>query len=127
MDRSFVRAVAIAALLLLGMTPAIAQIGFEAESGTLGSNLSVNSGTPTYITALIDGGGENPTNSTRVASYTLTFPAAGTYELYGRVRVGAGGANDDSFFYGNGFGVKTPNSNADWIRVNGLNTGGFTN
>jgi uncharacterized repeat protein (TIGR03803 family) len=41
--------------------------------------------------------------------------------------VGPGGATDDSFFYGNGFGVKSLTSDADWILANSVNVGGFTN
>jgi beta-galactosidase len=118
----------VAAIVLFWLNPAAAAaVGFEAESGTPGSDFSVNSGTPTYITILTDGSGESPSNSTRVASYSITFPAAGTYKLYGRVRVGPGNASDDSFFYGNGFGARSPTAAADWIRVNSVNAGGFTN
>ena len=54
-----------------------------------------------------------------VASYTVTFPAAGHYDLYARVRVGPDAFNDDSLFYGNGFGTKSPTADGDWIFVNG--------
>src|SRR5208282_3051227 len=63
----------------------------------------------------------------RVASYSVTFPAAGAYDLYARMLVGPGGANDDSFFYGHGFGVKSPTTGTDWILCNNLSTVGFTN
>lgn len=99
----------------------------EAESGTLGSDFSMNGGPPAHITISSDGTGGNPGGASRVASYSVTFPSAGTYELYGRVRVGAGGATDDSFFIGNGFGTKSPTADADWILVNSINAGGFTN
>lgn len=113
-----------------GFSSAADLVTLEAESAdTLGSDFSVNGGTPTYITILTDGGGESPSNSTRVASYTVIFPTSGTYKLYGRVRVGptGGGGSDDSFFYGNGFGIKSASTAGDWIRVNNVNTGGFTN
>ena len=69
-------------------------------------------------------GGGNPTSDTRVATFTVTFPAPGTYELYARLRVGAATFNDDSFYYGNGFGVKPVSADASadgsWILANGL-------
>jgi glucuronoarabinoxylan endo-1,4-beta-xylanase len=61
-----------------------------------------------------------------VATYTVTFPAPGTYQLYARILVGPGGYNDDSLFYGNGFGLQDPASNASWILVNGLAGVGFS-
>lgn len=99
----------------------------EAESGALGADFAVNNGDPTYITITSNSTGSNPGSAARVASYTVTFPSAGTYELYGRVRVGPAGADDDSFFYGNGFGVKSPTGDTNWILVNSVNVGGFTN
>ena len=105
----------------------------EAESGTLGADFSsLSAGSISYITCttdLIASG--NPGNANRVATYTVTFPGAGTYELYARVRVGPAGANDDSYFYGNGFGTKTvaatgTGSDGDWILANNLTTTGDT-
>ena len=94
----------------------------------LGSEFAVsNTTSPAYISITTDGAGNNPVNAARVATYTVTFPAAGTYDLYARVRVGSGTFNDDSLFYGNGFGVKNPALNSDWILVNGLGAAGFTN
>ncbi len=108
--------------------PVIALVKFEAESGALGSDFAIsNSTVPAYITITTDGAGNNPGSAARVASYTVTFPAAGAYDLYARVRVGSGTFNDDSLFYGNGFGVKNPALNSDWIFVNGLGAAGFTN
>jgi hypothetical protein len=37
-------------------------------------------------------------NANRVMTYSMTFPAAGTYQLYARVRVGPNNANDGLFF-----------------------------
>lgn len=105
----------------------------EAESGTLGADFSSLSASGinyiTCVTDLVASG--NPGNANRVATYTVTFPAAGTYELYARIRVGSAGANDDSYFYGNGFGVKTvaatgTGSDGDWILANNLNNVGDT-
>lgn len=103
-------------------------LSFEAESGTLGANFTNGtSGGVQFIsisTTNINSG--NPGNAARVASYTVTFPAAGTYDLYARVRVGPDAFNDDSLFYGNGFGTKSPTADGDWIFVNGLAVAGFT-
>ncbi len=102
-------------------------VTFEAESGTLGSDWAVsNSASPACITILSNDTGSNPGNATRVASYSVTFPSAGTYQLYARIRVGAGTYNDDSLFLGNGFGVKTPALDPDWVLANGLAGVGFT-
>jgi endo-1,4-beta-xylanase len=69
---------------------------------------------------------QSPGTDSRIMSYTLTFPAAGTYDLYARLRVGAEGFNDDSFYYGNGFGAKSATNENDWITVNGLSPVGHT-
>ena len=71
-----------------------------------------------YITSESTAQGDSPGTAARVASYEVTFNAADTYDLYGRVYVGPGGTNDDSMFYGNGFGSKSPTDDADWIKVN---------
>jgi BNR repeat-containing family member len=106
-----------------------ASVSFEAESGVLGSDFNTASnGTTQYITITTDTvNAEYPGNNNRVATYTVTFPAAGTYNFYARVRAGPGGATDDSFFYANGFGTKSFTTATDWIRLNSLLTGGFTN
>src|SRR5215472_11617099 len=88
-------------------------VKFEAESGTLGSDFAVsNSSSPAYITITTDDSGNSPSNSARVATYNITFPTAGTYQLYAHVRVGPGTFNDDSMFYGNGFGTQDPANSA---------------
>ena len=102
-------------------------VTIEAESGGLGSDWAVSNGaSPVYITITTDSTASNPGGSSRVATYTVTFPAAGTYNLYARVRVGPNTFNDDSIFYGNGFGTKSPTADGDWIFINGLAAGGFT-
>jgi len=106
-----------------------ASVTLEAEAAMLGINFVTNTSSGvTYISNTnnnTDAGG--PLIPGRVASYTVIFPEPGSYQLFARVRVGSGDASDDSFFYGNGFGVKSPTLDADWIRVNSVNTGGFTN
>lgn len=102
-------------------------VRFETEAGTLGAEWAIsNASSPTYITSTTDGAGDNPGSAARVVTYSVTFPLAGTYDLYAHLRVGPGGASDDSLFYGNGFGVKTPTLASDWITLNGLGSNGFT-
>ena len=103
-------------------------VTLQAESGTLGADWAVsNSSSPAYITILSNGSGSNPGSAAPVATYTVTFPAPDTYQLYARLRVGPSGYDDDSLFYANGFGVKSPSNNSDWILVNGLAGAGFNN
>ena len=100
----------------------------EAESGTLGAEMPAFTATvPAYISVSSTGGGNNPAGAARVSSYQVTFPAAGTYRLFARVRVGVGGANDDSFFVGNGFGAKNPAADSDWRMINNISGSGFAN
>ncbi len=105
-----------------------AAIAFQAESGALGADWALsNSAGTVYITILSDNAGNAPSNAARVATYTLTFPSAGMYQLYARIRVGPGTFNDDSLFYGNGFGFKSPTAGGDWVLANGLAAAGFSN
>lgn len=116
-------------LLLLGFT-AYGQntpVVVQAESGTLGADWSSKTQNDvTYVTTTTNGGGQNPMTAARVISYSVTFPAAGSYNLYARIRVGSGNFNDDSFYYGNGFGTKTVTDDEAWIIANGLSPVGFT-
>ncbi|TGE28120.1 endo-1,4-beta-xylanase [Hymenobacter metallicola] len=101
----------------------------QAESGTLGADwTTATQNSVQYIsvvpTATI--AAQNPGTAARVATYTVTFPGPGTYDLYARVRVGAGAANDDSFYYGNGFGTKSPANDNDWITINQVAGVGYT-
>ncbi len=94
----------------------------EAASGDLGTDWLVEtSGGVEYIT-IADNGPTflRPGLPERVATYELTFPAAGNYHLFIRVRVGADTFDADSLFVGNGFGEKDPEANEDWINVNGF-------
>src|SRR5690606_38903170 len=61
----------------------------------------------------------------KVITYTVKFPKAGVYDLFVKVKVGDGGGNDDSFFYGSGFGEKSVDNAEDWITVNGLSYVGY--
>ena len=101
----------------------------EAESGTLGADYTREvDGSVNYIaisTDLING--DYPGSADRVATYNVTFPAPGNYDLYARVRAGINPGNDDSLFYGNGFGLKSVTTGSQWIKVNSLDNGGYTN
>lgn len=118
------------ALPLTGLRAENEPILVEAESGTLGGDFQTASADGiTYITPETDlstsPNSYCPGVAAKVATYTVAFPVAGTYNLYVRLRVGSGGADDDSFFYGNGFGVKDAAAQADWILVNGIAGVGF--
>jgi endo-1,4-beta-xylanase len=103
----------------------------EAESGTAGADWlapAIVSGA-TYVTITPTPtlpSGVAPGTAARVITYSVTFPAAGVYDLYARVRVGPAGANDDSFFYASGFGTQSSTIDANWITINGLATAGYT-
>ena len=120
--------------LALTLSPGVAlaqldPVVIEAESGTAGSQFAVASdGTVTYVTISPTGAGSSPGSAERVITYSVAFPHAGVWELYIRVRVGPGTFNDDSMFYGRGFGAKNPASDPEWVLVNGLaGIVGFTN
>ncbi len=100
----------------------------EAESGTLGSAfaLSTLDGAASITISPTSASTTVPGSAARVASYSVQFPSADVYQLYARVRVGAGGFDDDSFFHGNGFGAKSPTTASNWVFSNGLAVGGFT-
>jgi len=100
----------------------------QVESGTLGSDYEVlTNGDVTYITPQTDMiNSSSPGSADRVASFAATFADSGTYKLFARVRVGSNGGDDDSFFYGNGFGTKNPVADDDWTICNNLYTAGFT-
>ncbi|MEO5714479.1 MAG: glycosyl hydrolase 115 family protein [Luteolibacter sp.] len=102
-------------------------VTIEAESGTLGAEYpAYTSSVPGYISPTTNNTGSSPGSSARVASYQITFPLPGNYRLFARIRVGPGGANDDSLFLGNGFGTKSPTTAGNWKTINGLSGVGFT-
>jgi endo-1,4-beta-xylanase len=99
----------------------------EAESGKLGSNFAVkNDGNITYVTAIDNNTAFVPGDTSRIATYQVTFPDSGYYNLFVHLRVGPNGYDDDSFFYGNGFGAKNDTAGTDWAFINGLASAGFT-
>ncbi|MDZ7723516.1 MAG: endo-1,4-beta-xylanase [candidate division KSB1 bacterium] len=105
----------------------------EAEDGVLGDEFAVEEtadGSAEYITITTDynattGAGDHP-GVNRTASYEVTFPDTGAFDLFARVYVGVNTYDDDSFFHGMGFGDKDPDAAAEWVMVNGLATGGFS-
>jgi glucuronoarabinoxylan endo-1,4-beta-xylanase len=122
----------IAVVFLLAMVGLVsgraASVTFEAESGALGADWAVsNSASPAYITITSSNTTNNPVSAARVATYTVNFPTADTYQLYARINVGPGAFNDDSMFFAASFGTKNPTLSSDWILVNGLAAAGFNN
>lgn len=120
----------LAILLILNSMIAVAQedtpVIIEAESGILDEDFSTGTDEDvTYVTI-----NSNLTNyypgTGRTISYSVTFPDTGTYALYVRLYVGANSYDDDSFFYGNGFGEKDATNADDWITVNQLSNTGYT-
>ncbi|MBO2010123.1 endo-1,4-beta-xylanase [Hymenobacter negativus] len=120
-----------------------APVPIEAESGisagvlaagaTTGDWATRNASGVTYTTSLSDvstyagvGGGTFPATDARVLSYTVTFPGPGTYDLYARIRIGANGANDDSFFEPTSLGAKSPTTASDWTSSNNIYNIGYT-
>ncbi|UOQ64268.1 endo-1,4-beta-xylanase [Hymenobacter volaticus] len=102
----------------------------QAEAGTLGADWTTppaQAGVQ-YVTVVPTAtiNSNNPGTAARIITYSVTFPGPGSYDLYARVRVGTGGANDDSFYYGNGFGNKAATDDTNWITVNQLNSVGYT-
>jgi endo-1,4-beta-xylanase len=92
----------------------------EAETGTLGVSLSTGTASGvTYITGL--NGTTPPTNLDRVATYSVTFPAAGSYALYVRILAGPIGGADDSFYIPSGFNVTN-----NWPGLYNTSSGGAT-
>ncbi|MET0412285.1 MAG: endo-1,4-beta-xylanase [Polyangiaceae bacterium] len=98
-------------------------IRVAAENGTLGESVSrlTDETDPsiTYVTAA-----ENITtppedmSDPRIATQTVEFPWPGEYQIFGRVRIGPAGGNDDSFF------VYIPDAENEaggsWQVVNGI-------
>jgi endo-1,4-beta-xylanase len=98
----------------------------EAESGTVGSSFKIveKSGV-TYVTIKYTAGGTKPDTASRVITYSVTFPDSGTYDLYARLYVGPSTFSNDSYYYGNGFGLKDIADSTNWIRANMLSGVGY--
>lgn len=100
----------------------------EVESGKIGTDWEVKSNLGLeYITSKTDvQNADYPAAPNKIITYTINFPKEGTYDLFVKVRVGSNGPNDDSFFYGSGFGEKSINNAEDWIAVNALAYSGYS-
>lgn len=119
----------LSAVMLLSMAgwAHAAIIGFEAESGTLGSEFDpaqsdVGALGGSYITTETNNvtpSGIAPNSDAFTVSYSLNVPA-GTYNIYIRARIGNGDANDDSFHRAAAFGDANPTNAAHWVTSNGL-------
>jgi hypothetical protein len=104
-------------------------VPLQAESGVLGSDWNtLTTAGVNYVTSKTDVLNAGfPGDPSKVISYTVTFDKPGTYDLYAKVWVGAGGANDDSFFYGKGFGSMNPlTDNNEWVTSNNLGGLGYS-
>lgn len=78
----------------------------------------------TYVTPGTDfGGATNPGSEDKLLIFTVTFEAAGTYDLYTKVRVGPNGADDDSFYFARTFGERPVDQDSGWVRVNNIGNG----
>ena len=98
-----------------------APVVVEAESGALGASLTTASaGGVTYITTT-ENGTTPPATPPRIATWQVTFPAAGNYDLYVRIQAGPNSGNDDSFYIPSGF-----NNTTNWTGLYNTSTGGFT-
>lgn len=121
-------------LCLLAACPllAIAQlpnlIYLEAEAGNPGADYALESEDGlTFARINSNGIATHPEREARTITWEVNFTTNGHYDLYLRCRVGPDGFDDDSFFYGNGFGAKVPGNPEDWIRVNGIANRGYAN
>ncbi len=96
----------------------------EAETGTLGTSLTTGTDTAAgvdYITVMTAANSANNPTPDRVATYSVTFPAAGSYALYVRILTGPVGGNDDSFYVPTAF-----NTTTSWAPSYNTSTGGAT-
>jgi beta-xylosidase len=101
---------------------------YEAEAAELGASVHVTTqqgvtyASPINTISAIDA----PHDTANVLTFKVAFPQSGSYDLYARIRVGAGMFNDDSFFFGRDFGTLSVDSTAAWYMVNGLTGSGST-
>ena len=128
MRRVFIMVVVLIALLNMSISGQNEPVIMEVESAvTIGSDYAEGTdGDITYLYPQTDYmSTEYPGDTTKVISMSVTFPDSGTYKLFARIRVGSDAANDDSFFYGSGFGIKDPANGDDWIICNQMNSAGY--
>jgi hypothetical protein len=135
MCKKLIYLVSLCLVLGLAGSSKAAVIGFQAESGTLGAHfdppvIDPNALGRQYITIETTAAGGSPGSEDRVATYTITFPEAGTYDFYARLMIEdqlnpQAAADNDSMFYANVFGTVPANSNAYWQQCNGLDMNPF--
>ncbi len=110
-------------------------IVIEAESGTVGEDFDIiEEDGVTFVRITNDwwddedhpDAWQRPISEEHVITYEVTFPAPGEYNLFVRGRVGPDDADDDSFFYPEGFGEKDVEDPDDWRIANQLDVGGYT-
>jgi xylan 1,4-beta-xylosidase len=102
-------------------------IVLEAEKAAMGGNLAIgNDGAVQYVYPKTNNANANPAVADNLLTFTVTFPEAGTYELYARFRVGGGGYSDDSFYFGKTFGNLNATATDQWNLINGIAGVGFT-
>ncbi len=96
----------------------------QAENATLGADwLEITVGGITFIEPTSDVSSTdsgNPNTAARVASFSVTFPKEGTWDLYAKVWVGPDTFGDDSLFYAKDFGTPATTDDDAWIDVNNL-------
>nr|WP_321353891.1 endo-1,4-beta-xylanase [uncultured Draconibacterium sp.] len=111
-----------------GDDPGSKPVIVEAESGSVGSNYSIHTeGDVSYVAPDVNyTGASYPGASESVITYQVTFQSAGSYQLFARMRVGANGFDDDSYFSAAGFGENSLTNSAEWVMINGLANSGFT-
>ena len=98
-----------------------APVVVEAESGALGASLTTASASGVGYITTTENGTAPPTTPARVATWQVTFPAAGNYDLYVRIQVGPNTGNDDSFYLPSGF-----NNATNWSGLYNTSSGGAT-
>jgi endo-1,4-beta-xylanase len=120
--RALLRACVLASVPIV--TFAQAPVIVEAESGSLGANLTTGTDAAAgvnYITVLPAANSAVAPTPDRVATWSVTFPAAGNYALYVRILTGPVGGADDSFYIPSGFNVTN-----NWPGLYNTSSGGAT-
>jgi xylan 1,4-beta-xylosidase len=100
----------------------------EAESASRGADYALGADeTVQYVYPKTTNSNSNsyPGTVDKVLTFTVTFTEAGTYDLYARLRVGAGSYGDDSFFFGKTFGSSSVTDASSWVMINGIVSNGY--
>ena len=98
----------------------------EAENATLGSMFtSATAAGVSYITISQTFAENAPSSANTIATFSITFPEGGNYELFARVYVGPQGGNDDSLIFARNFGAPALGNTTLWSVANNLTNVGF--